>query len=100
MNKEINHLNVTEINAYPEILNLIRTNLKIYMYQNNVNSVELSKELAISTGTVSKIINGKCNPSILTLLAITNYLEIKIDDLLKENTSVEKSYEMIFYKYD
>ncbi|WP_116964746.1 helix-turn-helix transcriptional regulator [Fastidiosibacter lacustris] len=99
MNKEINYLNITEIDAYPQILNLIRTNLKIYMYQNNVNSVELSKELGISTGTVSKIINGKCNPTILILLAITNYLEIKINDLLKENTSAEKSYEMIFSKH-
>ncbi|WP_116964602.1 helix-turn-helix domain-containing protein [Fastidiosibacter lacustris] len=96
VNMKIETLKVNAIDGYKK-LNIIGTNLKIYMYQKNVNSVELSKELGLSTGTVSKIVNGKCNPTILTLLAITNYLGITIENLLTEqHTRVEKSYDMLF----
>ena len=65
-------------------LRLIGRNLKMFMLRRNVNSVELHNNLGVSTGTVSKIVNSKCIPNLLTIYAITRYLGIKIDDLFKD----------------
>ena len=64
-------------------LKLVGRNLKIFMLQKKINSVELYRELGISTGTISKIVNGKCSPHLLTIYSITQYLEISIDDLFR-----------------
>jgi transcriptional regulator with XRE-family HTH domain len=61
---------------------IIGKNIKCLMYEKGVNTVEISRALCMSTGTISKICNGKCNPSILILGPIANYLGVKVDDLL------------------
>ncbi|WP_440993930.1 helix-turn-helix domain-containing protein [Cysteiniphilum litorale] len=65
-------------------LKLVGFNLRRCMFDKGVNSVELHNNLGISTGTVSKIVNGKCMPNLLTIYSITQYLGIKIDDLFKD----------------
>ncbi|WP_440617369.1 helix-turn-helix domain-containing protein [Cysteiniphilum sp. 6C5] len=65
-------------------LKLVGFNLRRCMLSKGVNSVELHNNLGVSTGTVSKIVNGKCMPNLLTIYSITQYLEIKIDDLFND----------------
>lgn len=65
-------------------LKLVGFNLRRSMFAKGVNSVELHNNLGVSTGTVSKIVNGKCMPNLLTIYSITQYLGIKIDDLFKD----------------
>lgn len=64
-------------------LKLVGFNLRRFMFAKGVNSVELHNNLGISTGTVSKIVNGKCMPNLLTIYSITQYLGIKVDDLFQ-----------------
>ncbi|WP_119328463.1 helix-turn-helix domain-containing protein [Cysteiniphilum halobium] len=63
-------------------LYIIGKNIRCLMHKKGINSVEISRALCMSTGTISKICNGKCNPSILILGPIANYLGVKVDDLL------------------
>lgn len=84
MKSEINSLDVNKVDGREQILGNFGKNLKAFMEDRGVNSVVLHDKLGISTGTVSKIINGNCNPGILTVYGIVNFLNIKIDDLFTE----------------
>ena len=69
------------------LLKRIARNLKWFMNEKDVNSVELHQYLGISTGTITKILSDKYpdySPSVMTLYPITNYLGITIDDLFQE----------------
>ena len=64
----------------------ISRNLRWFMNEKGINSVELHDRLRVSTGTITKILSDKYpdySPNVMTLYPITNYLGITIDDLLQ-----------------
>ena len=84
--------NSEEANQHNLLLKRLARNLRWFMREKDVNSVELKKQLGISTGTISKIINDNYpdyNPRVITLHAIANYLGITMDDLFKAHAEIE-----------
>ncbi|WP_440618028.1 helix-turn-helix domain-containing protein [Cysteiniphilum sp. 6C5] len=79
--------NEEQVKQHRLMLFRISRNLRWFMNQKSVNSVDLHRHLGVSTGTITKILSDKYpdySPSVMTLYPITNYLGITIDDLLRE----------------
>lgn len=73
-----------------QILTVIANNVRNIMNQDNISSTVLARKCKISTGTISKIINGNMSITIPMAMNIAAGLGIDINDLLKGLTE-EKS---------
>lgn len=53
--------------------------------QKNTTPHALAKEAAISTSTISYLVNGKTTPQVCTILLLCNVLGVRISDLFDSN---------------
>ena len=57
-------------------------NLKILRKENKIGQNKLATELSVSTKTISHWETGYTEPSITQLIAIANYFNITLDELI------------------
>lgn len=57
--------------------------IKIAMYENNINNIELSEKLNVNVDTISRWINGKHLDSFDKFLEMLKILNLKIEDIKK-----------------
>ena len=60
-------------------------NLRNLRLSHNLTQVELAKKLNLSRSAISNYEQGKMQPSIETLIKISDIFEISIDNLIKSN---------------
>jgi transcriptional regulator with XRE-family HTH domain len=53
----------------------------LLMMKNNMNKLELSKKVGVSTGNLSDWSNGKTNPNLTTMIKIADYFGVSLDYL-------------------
>ena len=58
-------------------------NIRIIAYDKNIPLKVLAEEAGISQAMMTKIVQGKKNPSVTKLVKIANKLGVKVDDLIK-----------------
>ena len=59
----------------------IANNLRTLMFQNNIDSIELSKKTGIALTTINLLKKGGGNPTLSTLLTVANYFGITLNEL-------------------
>lgn len=63
----------------------IDINLKLILEEKGVTAYKISMDLNINESLIYKILRGEVrNPRILTLKKIADYLEVTVDELIKE----------------
>lgn len=65
----------------------MENNLKAILKKQKIKQVDLANGIGVSTGTISKICNGKSESDLKTLIDISDYLHIPLDSILKKNDS-------------
>ena len=68
-------------------LETIGLNIKWYRYQRRLTQENLAKKIQFKIAFVSSIENGKANVTISTVESIANGLNVKLIDLLNEETA-------------
>ncbi len=63
------------------LLRQIGNHIRFYLWHNNLTQEELAKLSGMPLGTLSRIINGRTNPTIKTLEKIANALGVTVKDL-------------------
>ena len=63
-------------------MNYFSQNLKFLRKENNLSQPELAQALNVSNGMISFWENGKYEPTASNIIAIANFFNISIDDLL------------------
>jgi len=58
-------------------------NIRIAAYDKNISLKTLADEAGVSQAMMTKIVQGKKNPSVPKLVKIANKLGVSLDDLLK-----------------
>ena len=58
-------------------------NIRIIAYDKNISLKTLADEAGVSQAMMTKIVQGKKNPSVPKLVKIANKLGVSLDDLLK-----------------
>ena len=61
--------------------NIFSKNLRFYMALAGKNQIDLSRDLGVTTSTVSDWFNGKKYPRVDTMQAIADYLGVVLSDL-------------------
>lgn len=70
-----------------EIVSVIAENVRGIMNAKGITSPVLSRKCNITTGTISKIINGQMNLTVQVAMKLAEGLEVSINDLLKGLTT-------------
>ena len=65
-----------------EWMRIFSTNLREIMREQGVSPGDLADELCVTTGTVSKYMNGRIMPSVKALANIAHVLDVDIYDIL------------------
>ncbi|MBS3681829.1 helix-turn-helix domain-containing protein [Ornithinibacillus massiliensis] len=71
--------------------------LKLKIEQQNISLRQLSKETAIHTSTISRILSGKRKATLEHLQAFSRCLDIPLSELIRENNSDEEEIPGSFY---
>lgn len=77
------------MNNIDNTINNIGLKIKYYRNLNNISLSSLAKEANISKSTLFGLEEGRSNPTISTLINIAKTLNIKLDELISENTHDE-----------
>ena len=70
----------------------IGLNIRKYRKQMKLSQVDLAVEVGIDRSYLSEIENGRVNPSVNILYAISDSLDIKVADLFMENSGLDNSH--------
>ena len=70
----------------------IGLNIRKYRKQMKLSQVDLAVEVGIDRSYLSEIENGRVNPSVNILYAISDSLDIKVVDLFMENSGLDNSH--------
>ena len=70
----------------------IGLNIRKYRKQMKLSQVDLAVEVGIDRSYLSEIENGRGNPSVNILYAISDSLDIKVADLFMENSGLDNSH--------
>ena len=58
-------------------------NIRIIAYDKNIPLKELAEEAGVSQAMMTKIVQGKKNPSVAKLVKIANKLGVSLDELIQ-----------------
>lgn len=65
-------------------------NIQYILENKGIKPYKMAREIGISEGNLYDILNGKnSNPTIKIIKKISDYLDIKIDDLIKKDLAGE-----------
>ena len=78
-------LTIVRTYNYMEYLNKFKDNLKELRLEKNLGQVELAKELGVSKGVISLWENGLREPNMYSLIIISKFFNISIDELVGLN---------------
>ena len=65
-----------------EIKNNFKENLKELREERKINQVDLAKAIGVSKGIISLWENGLREPTLSSLIALANFFEISLDELI------------------
>lgn len=63
---------------------VIGRNLTMLLYDKRISQRELATATGVSEKTISKLVNGLQSVSVDTLASIAEYLDVPVDELLRE----------------
>ena len=75
-------------------------NIATIRKKKGISQTQFANAIGVETSTISRIENGKVDPSAVTLFAIAEYLQVSVDDLYTRKTAeqIKNEREQEFFK--